>query len=345
MSVQVRAAAIGGAVLALALGAFFLLGSRESALPGIGGVLAPAKCPLTGEEPSDEALLDRPAVAVKIENAAVAYPLSGLEKADIVYEEAVEGGITRFMAIYHCRNASKAGPVRSARLIDPAIMTPTTRLLAFSGANQPVVNALREADIVMIQESDAGEAMSRVPRAGITAEHTLYANSAKLRKLGAKKFDRAPPGDSYDFGDLGDATRRAGSVTINFSGATEIGYEYSRGRWLRSQNGNAFKTESGDQIAVDNVLIEEHRVVFSKSIVDAAGNPSIEIADPTGSGRAMLFRDGRAIKGRWIRDSIEDAVRFETTSGDAMTLKPGTTWVELVPSAKGDVKGSFSYER
>jgi hypothetical protein len=85
--------------------------------------------------------------------------------------------------------------------------------------------------------------------------------------------------------------------------------------------------------------------VFSKSIVDAAGNPSIEIADPTGSGRAVLFRDGRAIRGRWIRDSVEDAVRFETASGDPMVLKPGTTWVELVPSGKGDVKGSFSHEK
>jgi hypothetical protein len=344
MSAQWRAAAIGGGVLALALGAFFVLGSRDAALPGIGRVLAPPECPLTGEEPSDEALLERPAVAVKIENAAVAYPLSGLEKADIVYEEAVEGGITRFMAIYHCRNAPKAGPVRSARLIDPAIMTPTTRLLAFSGANQPVVDALRSADIVMIQESDAGEAMRRIPRAGMTAEHTLYASSSKLRRLGAKKFDSPPPGDSYDFGEVGNSSKRARNVTINFSGATEIQYEYTRGRWLRSQNGSPFETESGDQIAVDNVLIEEHRVVFSKSIVDAAGNPSIEIADPTGSGRAVLFRDGRAIRGRWIRDSVEDAVRFETTSGAALTLKPGTTWVELVPSDKGDVKGSFSYE-
>jgi hypothetical protein len=345
MQAQWRAAAIGGGVLVLALGAFFLLGSRDAALPGIGRVLEPPKCPLTGEEPADEALLERPAVAVKVENAAVAYPLSGLEKADIVYEEAVEGGITRFMAIYHCRNASKAGPVRSARLIDPAIMTPTTRLLAFSGANQPVVDALRKADIVMIQESDAGAAMRRVPRAGITAEHTLYANSAKLRRLGADEFKEAPPGDSFGFGEIGEVGRRARSVTINFSGATEIVYTYDDGRWLRTQNGSPFETESGKQIAVDNVLLEEHRVVFSRSIVDAAGNPSIEIADPTGSGRAVLFRNGRAIRGRWIRESVEDAVRFETSSGDPMMLKPGTTWVELVPSGKGDVKGSFTYER
>jgi hypothetical protein len=103
--------------------------------------------------------------------------------------------------------------------------------------------------------------------------------------------------------------------------------------------------ESGQQIAVDNVLIEEHEVNYSKTIVDVAGNPSIEIADPTGSGRAVLFRDGRVVKGRWVRPSLDSPVRFETRSGETMRFKPGTTWVELLPSDKGEVKGSFSYEK
>jgi Protein of unknown function (DUF3048) N-terminal domain/Protein of unknown function (DUF3048) C-terminal domain len=343
MPAQWRAAAIGAGVLVAAAGAFFLLASRDSGVPGLGRVLGAKTCPLTGVEPDNESLLDRPALAVKVENAAVAYPLSGLEKADVVFEEAVEGGITRFMAIYHCRNTAKAGPVRSARLIDPAIMTPTTRLLAFSGGNRPVLEALRKAGIVMIQESDAGGGMRRIAREGVTSEHTLYADTAALRRLGSKKFDDSPPEGAFEFGDAAGASKRARRVTINFSGATQITYDYKGGRWLRSQNGARFMSSSGDRIGVDNVLVEVHEVVFSKTIVDVAGNPSVEIADPTGSGRAVLFRDGRAIRGRWVRPSIKEAVRFETRAGDAMTFKPGTIWVELVPSGKGDVKGSFSY--
>ncbi|CAN5554430.1 DUF3048 domain-containing protein [soil metagenome] len=345
MPTQLKAAAIGGGVLLLALGAFFLLGGREDGIPGLASVLEPATCPLTGEEPKSEDALDRAAVAVKVENASVAYPLSGLEKADVVYEEAVEGGITRFLAIYHCTDATKAGPVRSARLVDPSIMTPTTRILAFSGANQPVLDVLQKADIVTVQEGEAGDAMQRVPREGITSEHTLYADSARIRKVAKKSFDDAPSGESYDFGDLEGSGKRAGTVTINFTSATTITYEWSGGAWKRSQAGEPFVAESGKQISVDNVLIEEHEVNFSKSIVDVAGNPSVEIADVTGSGRAVLFRDGRALTGRWIRESVEDAVSFETKSGDALVLHPGTTWVELVPSDKGDVKGSFSYAR
>jgi pyrimidine operon attenuation protein/uracil phosphoribosyltransferase len=140
-------------------------------------------------------------------------------------------------------------------------------------------------------------------------------------------------------------SKRARRVTIVFSGATTIGYEWRRGRWFRSQAEEPFMAESGRQIAVDNVLIEQHRVDFSNTIRDSAGNPSVEITDVTGSGKAVLFRDGRMVRGRWVRAAADDPVRFETRDGDAMVLHPGTTWIELVPSGKGDVKGSFSVER
>ena len=99
-------------------------------LPIIGEAIADKVCPLSGAEPKgDEA--DRPAVAIKVENAQVAYPLSGLHEAELVYEELVEGGVTRFMAIYHCTDSKKVGSVRSARAVDPGIMIPVTKILGF----------------------------------------------------------------------------------------------------------------------------------------------------------------------------------------------------------------------
>lgn len=342
---QKQILAIAGGVVVIAVAAYFLLGGEGQDIPGIGRALAPAVCPLSGQEPANESLLDRPAVAVKIENAQIAYPLSGLEKAEIVYEELVEGGVTRFMAIYGCTDSAKAGPVRSARIVDPAIMTPTTRILAFSGANRPVLEALEEAEIVQVTETAAGSAMKRVAREGLAIEHTLYADTKGVRKIGAKRYGDAPSGDSYKFGDLEGNTKRAGSVQITFSPAADLSYEHRAGRYVRSQNGEPFMDESGRQIAVDNLLVEEHTVNLSETITDVAGNPSVEIANETGSGRAVLFRDGRAIEGRWIRESVEDGVLFETGSGDQMVFKPGSVWIHLVPSDKGDVKGTFSYAR
>ena len=315
--------------------------TSDDAAPKASASPAPPKCPLSGE-PLREDAEGIPAVAVKIENNSAAYPLSGLDKAEIVYEEEVEGGLTRFMAIYHCTDTKKAGPIRSARIVDPAIMTPITRILGDAGGNDIVQKALDKAKIVSIDENAAGDAMRRVFRSGYSSEHTLYANIGKLRKVGIKKFDEPPPDDLFMFGDLVGTGKTARSVTMNFSGGTTIVYHWSGGKWHRSDHEEPLVMESGVPIAVDNVIIEQHEVNYSKTITDVVGNPSIEIADVTGSGPAVLFRDGKMIKGRWVRKTINGGVTYETKSGERMTLHPGSTWIELLPNDKGEVKGSYT---
>lgn len=343
-----RAVAIGGGVAVLAAGAFWLLGKRGVDIPGVPDVVNPdpvATCPLSGEEPRKESLIDRPAVAVKIENSQVAYPLSGLDEAEVVFEELVEGGVTRFMAVYHCTDSDKAGPVRSARAVDPEIMSPITHILAYSGQNGPVLKALEEADVVRLNEDEAGAGLERIPREGYSSEHTLYAHTSELRKIGQKEYSDAPSDDLFEFGDINDGAKKAASITINFNLSNTIKYEWSDGQWLRFEGDEPFVMESGDQLGVDNVLIEEHQVDLSDTIVDVNGTPSTEIADATGTGKAVLFRDGKAIVGKWTRESIDDPVSFTTKSGDTMVLTPGSVWIELVPSDKGEVKGSFDFAR
>jgi Protein of unknown function (DUF3048) N-terminal domain/Protein of unknown function (DUF3048) C-terminal domain len=302
----------------------------------------PSVCPLSGQKPSDDKLVARPAVAVKVENNPAAYPLSGLDHAEIVYEELVEGGLTRFMALYHCTDATTVGPVRSTRVVDPAIMTPATKILAGAGGNAIVRKALKKHDIVLIDELKAGNAMRRIARPGVSSEHTLYGDTKRLRKIGAKHYDKPPPG-ALHFGSLPAGAKPASHVAINFGGSSTITYDYKDGKWLRSDDGEPLVMENGKQIAVDNVVIERHTINFSKKIVDVAGNPSTEIADVTGKGKALLFRNGKVITGTWERDSIEGEVTFKTSKGDDMTLHPGTTWIELAPTKKGEIKGDVTY--
>lgn len=331
--------AIGAGVLVLAGGAFFLLSNKEN-IPVVGEAFEDPKCPLNGEETNNEELLDRPAVAVKVENTSVAYPLSGLEEAEIVYEEQVEGGLTRFLAIYHCGDSAKVGPIRSSREVDPTIMSPYTSILAAAGGNPGVRANLEEFDITLIDENTAGDAMERVARTGISSEHTLYGDTKALRKLGQKKFKDAPSGDIFEFGDAPDGGKKTKTVDISF-GSSSMAFEWKEGAWFRSDGGEPLIMENGDQLSFDNVIIEEHTVNLSTEFADVLGTPSPVIADVTGQGDAYLFRDGRMYAGVWIRESEDDPVRFETKGGDTLVLKAGNTMIELLPNDEGEIKGSF----
>lgn len=296
-------------------------------------------CPLTGATASGEGA-SRPAVAVKIENSPAAYPLSGLGEAEVVFEELVEGGMTRFMAIYHCTDTKKAGPVRSARVVDPPIVSPFTRILAAAGGNALVLKALDKANIVTVDEDTAGGALRRISRPGISSEHTLYANTEIVRKVGSKGFDDPPAVGIFSFGGLPSGGRTAKSVTLNFTQNDPIVYKWSGAAWERTQHGAPFDVE-GPKLEIDNLIIELHKVDYSKKLFDVAGNPSIEIVDAVGSGEALVFRDGEVFEATWSRKAVTDKVVYETKDGEEMPLKEGSTWVALLPNSKGQVKGSF----
>lgn len=299
-------------------------------------------CPLTGAEPG-KVDLTRPAVAVKVENSPQARPQAGLEEADIVFEEVVEGGITRFMAIYHCGNTDKVGPVRSARFDDAKIAKPFTRLLAFSGSNDIVDEELKDQGIVLVDEISSGPALYRIPP-GVLDVHNLFGNVGDLRNLPAAE-EVEPPSFALTFGDVQPEAKDAKKVKLNFTNSITIEYKWADGAWQRFEDGEPFLAASGGQIAVPNVLVQEVEVNNSESIFDIAGNPSPDIK-MEGSGRAWLFRDGKVIEGTWTaaKPKKDQPPLFIATSGEPMVFAEGTTWFELVPSDKGNVKGKIKFK-
>jgi hypothetical protein len=185
----------------------------------------PATCPLTGKKPPP-GTTSRPAVAVKIENSEAARPQSGLEKADLVFEEIVEGGITRFLAVYHCGQTQKVGPVRSARFDDPKIALPFTKVLAYSGANSIVERELKRNGMIRFDELNGGDAFFRDPP-GTLDIHSLFADVAKLRTLVPRARRKPPAPDLFEFGPLDTQGRRARVLTMHFTASNAIEY-----RWI-----------------------------------------------------------------------------------------------------------------
>ncbi|MGH2756627.1 MAG: DUF3048 domain-containing protein [Actinomycetota bacterium] len=297
-----------------------------------------ARCPLTGETPPRGVRLGRPAIAVKIENSPEARPQHGLEKADLVFEEIVEGGSTRFMAIYHCGSSDDAGPIRSARFDDPKIARAFTRVIAYSGSNGLVDRELQKRNFVILNELNQRGGFYRVPPGAILV-HNLFARTEVLRHDPRVKKVKPPRDDVFHFGDVPGDAKRARRIQLNFSGSVTIEYRWKGGAWKRFEDG-AFLTNRGKQIAVPNVLIQQVEVNNSRRLVDSAGNPSPKIT-LKGKGKALLFRDGKMIKGTWQMKNGRPFYR--TRSGKPFPFAPGPIWVELVPSRKGEVKGKIAF--
>jgi hypothetical protein len=336
-----RRALVAGLVAgALVAGACSGGEDEPEASPASNPAPTPTNCPLTGEDPK-RVNPARPAVAIKVENSPQARPQSGLKEADVVFEEIVEGGITRFLVIFHCHDSRQVGPVRSARFDDPKIARLFTRVLAFSGANSIVLKELTNQKMVTVEEISSSGALFRVPP-GTLDIHNLFGDTTKIRKLDRAKKAAGPTSGFFEFGRLPNGAKRARSVRVNFTASNTIEYRWRKGAWRRYEAGVPFATKGGGGIAVPNVLIQEVRVDRSTRIVDSAGNPSPDI-DWLGGGRAFLFRDGRVIKGSWEAKKKGAVIDFVTKRGDPFVFDKGATWVELVPSRKGQVKGSLSF--
>ena len=134
--------------------------------------------PLTGLPDPGGAALTRPALTVKIENTPEALPQWGINQADVVYEEIVNGGITRLAAIFNSQAPAKIGPVRSVRPTDTQVVWPLGGIFAFSGGAPYAIDSIETAPVKLIDESSAGTAMFRDP--DLEAPHNLFAIGSAL---------------------------------------------------------------------------------------------------------------------------------------------------------------------
>ena len=285
--------------------------------------------PLTGLEQTEALLASRPAIVVKIDGHFRARPQIGLERADIVVEEIVEG-ITRFMAIFHSDLPDVVGPVRSARtqdmLIVPMLNTP---IFVWSGGNRKVSAIVKKGPVVNISASTASGRKVFYRAKKRRAPHNLLARGLQI--LAVTPAGAQQPQQLFSYRTPGDAAggREISGVKVRMSG-TRVQWLWSTAEqhWLRSSDGKVHRVDSGAQVSTDNVVILE--VKYAKSKAD----PRSPEAQTTGSGAAMVLTGGRLIVGTWTRSTPDQPWVLLDENGSVITLTPGRTWVELALSKR-----------
>lgn len=290
----------------------------------------PPPLPLTGE-PDFEGVADRPAISVKLGNNAEARPQQGVGVADIVYEEEVEGRVTRFLAAFHSEAPNRVGPVRSVRLMDALIARPLGGIFVYSGgANVPErIARLDEAGLQHFNETDLDTLGARVldPDHGNGLRpNILFARPEVLWEANA---GLGPPQAMFSY--LGEHERFGGEPVTEVrvpvgASAYQPTWRWSEedGVWERFLGGEPFVAKSGEQVTAENLVVQ---------FVEVSGEESIVV----GEGDAVVLSDGQMIRGRWVRRDPDQPARYLDGTGSEIELTPGRTWVHL-PRTGGSVE-------
>jgi hypothetical protein len=297
----------------------------------------PVVWPLTGVE--TDKVADRPAVSVKIENAAEARPQAGLVEADIVWEEVVEGGITRFVATYHSNIPDVVEPVRSVRPMDPAIVAPLDGILVFSGGQGPFVAATERYGTQTIIMDDGAAGFSRDP--GRVAPHNVIGSMPTFFEQADDRRTSPPPPQFRYARKVGQGTApRSGKVArevdVRLSPAqrTVWTWDPEDKRYLRSEGASASVAADGRRHSARNVLVLSTHV-FNTKWVDPSGAPVPEHRLAGRGGGGTLYSSGRGVPVRWSKKDHNSPIVLRTDNGREVELDPGNTWIELVPAESG----------
>lgn len=331
-------------VVAAAVIVAVLLRSDGDEVTGPAATGAEEVLPLLGTRGS---VPERAALAVKLDDTERGRPQSGLSEADVVFEEMVEGGLTRLLAVYQSQDPETVGPVRSARSTDLSILAELGRpLFSWSGANPTFAAAVRAADIIDVGVSAAPDAYQRVDDR--RAPYNLYASPEGLRDAAAgDEAASTPPEPLFSYRAGGEPLSGPGAAPaagFRTTGAGALGtsiewtWDAGRDAWERTQDGTPHLDRDRDQVGVANLIVR-FTPYRDSGVRDSVGAVVPEAA-AVGEGDAWLLSGGRAQPGRWHKPSADADTTYTDTSGDPLLLAPGPTWVEVLPPGSGAVEPS-----
>jgi hypothetical protein len=274
-----------------------------------------------------------PTISVKIDDTPPGRPQRGIDKADIVYIIAVEGGLTRLAAIFGT-NKPTVGYVRSTRPSDPELLLQFGKITAaFSGGGGDALPLMRKSGIRRWSNDGHAPYYARVNRSQSTYIN-LVLNLAKVAK---KTRTTRPRSIGWTFaptltGVPSVAGRRMRTtVTGSYSSGTPVDFRYwpSLHKYVRYIDGVRQVAADGQPVTATNVVVQQCRVLAHRGDVDVNGNPS-QYTYTVGTGKVSVFRQGRRVNGTWRRPNVHAGTTLRTAAGKPLPLAPGNTWVVLI---------------
>ncbi len=314
-------------VLALAslsiAAAAFLPASQKSLISNI--FVEPTYNSLSGREGSDGEIL-----VVKIDDTVSARPQIGVDRADVVYIEQVEGGLTRLAAVFSSEIPTLIGPIRSARISDIEILAPYGRVVfAYSGAQSkmlPVISAAnlndygaqRQSPTIYTRDESRTSPTNMVLRADLLLE--------KVRSDGREIAQSRTVG--WTFGDLPNGGTAITDAKINWPAASyEVKWSPTEERWLVFNNGVPNMSASGIQHGPTTFVIQDVEILPSE-YGDKFGGVT-PYSKTIGTGTGFVLRDGQYFAATWSRPDELSGTTWRTLDGSELPFARGQVWIAL----------------
>ena len=320
--------------------------TSEPSASGTTSTTTPQQKPVSDQEreflapfrgtPIDSTELYSPPLALKIDNAPTALPQQGLQDADIVFEELVEGGLTRFLAIFHSQIPASVGPIRSGRSTDiPLLMPFDGALFGWSGSNwafRKLLDTVAITDVGLYRNpSHYWRQTERI------SPSNLWVRASQLFNKEAHDPHSSEPLWPYELPEetTSGPSREIKGVKVDW-GSTKVEHlwDATRSGWTRSQNDDPHVVLDlkGEQheLAPENLIIQFTKYVLTnEEDVNGARIPLGLVSE--GSGTALILKDGGLIEGRWIKANVTVHTDFFDNQGRLIAMSPGSTWVLLAP--------------
>lgn len=320
------------------------------------------ECPINGalySKAQESNWQKRRPLGIMVENHTEARPQSGLSSADVVFELVAEGGITRFMAVYYCQDASHIGPVRSARIYFIRLLEGFGKNPLYAhvgGANTPgpadalgYISELKwssynDLNQFSVPFPNFWRDYERLPNRA--TEHTVYTSTKKLWQYAKEKRELTNVDEdgitwdknysSWKFKDDAKVEERGTISKIDFGFWDNLASDFSvvwnynkaNNNYARSNGGTPhIDKNTGKTIAAKNVII-----MFAK---ESPANDGYEgghlLYKVVGTGDALIFQDGKVIKGSWTKETEEDQVKFYNNNDEEVSMNRGQIWIEVLP--------------
>ncbi|MGL5647327.1 MAG: DUF3048 domain-containing protein [Clostridium sp.] len=293
-----------------------------------GNIEEPAKkeylSPYTGEKITEQDLNKTPYMVI-VENSTNSRPQSGLSQADIIYETSAEGGIPRFLALFHKNTPEKIGPVRSVRPYFLTLAKEHSLAFGHCGGSSDALKTIDNEDSLM-SLNEMKNPSSYFRDSDRKAPHNLYTTSEHMLNLIKSKGYSEVSKDFFKFttDSLSDISDKATEIHITPNNIYNTTYKFSNNKYTKYMDGElATDSNTNEPLSFSNILVQKTNIALNSD------GSHLDI-DIIGTGTGYLFSNGKKIDITWEKTSETTQTKFYDKSKKEIELSPGNTIINII---------------